>query len=98
MIYTKKNVVTFIQEVDLTNSIRRMLFSFLKPFSTNVPLLYTLKTSENRRASDVFRRYRSGTLVKNGLMQSLNPVRYFVWMILYKINGLKDKRKQNKKY
>ena len=38
------------------------------PFSTNVPLLYSLKTSENRRLSDVFRGYRSGTLVENGLM------------------------------
>ena len=37
------------------------------PFSTNVPLLYTLKTSENRMFSDIFRRYRSGTLVGKGL-------------------------------
>ena len=47
-------------------------FSTLKllnhyPFSTNVPLLYTLKTSEKRRFSDVFRRYRSGALLENGL-------------------------------
>ena len=39
----------------------------LNPFSTNVPLLYPLKTSENQRFSDVFRGYRSGTLVENGL-------------------------------
>ena len=39
----------------------------INPFSTNVPLLYPLKTSENLRFSDVFRGYRSGTLVKNGL-------------------------------
>ena len=38
------------------------------PFSTNVPLLYSLKTSENGRLSDVFRGYRSGTLVENGLI------------------------------
>ena len=36
-------------------------------FSTNVPLLYPLKISENRRFSDAFRGYRKGTLVKNGL-------------------------------
>ena len=35
-------------------------------FSANAPLLYPLKTSENRRFSDVFRGYRSGTLVENG--------------------------------
>ena len=36
-------------------------------FSTNVQLLYSLKTSENRRFFDVFRGYRSGTLVENEL-------------------------------
>ena len=39
------------------------------PFSTNVPLLYPLKTSKNRRFSDVFRGYRSGTLVENDLIK-----------------------------
>ena len=39
----------------------------LNPFSTNVLLLYALKTSENRRFSDAFRGYRSGALVENGL-------------------------------
>ena len=37
------------------------------PFSTNVLLLYPLKTSENFRFSDVFRGCRNGTLVENGL-------------------------------
>ena len=31
--------------------------------------LYLLKTSENLQFSDVFRWYRSGTLVKDGLIQ-----------------------------
>ena len=39
----------------------------LNLFLTNVPLLYPLKTSEKLRFSDVFRRYRSGTLVENRL-------------------------------
>ena len=39
----------------------------INPFSTNVPLLYPLKTSENLRFSDVFRGYRSRALVENGL-------------------------------
>ena len=46
-------------------------FYFLKLinlFSTNVPLLYPLKSSENQTFSDVFRGYRSGLiLIENGL-------------------------------
>ena len=38
----------------------------VNPFSANVPLLYPLKISENRRFS-VFRGYRNGTLVENWL-------------------------------
>ena len=41
--------------------------SIFNPFSTSVPYLYPLKTLENRRFSDIFRGYRSGTLVENGL-------------------------------
>ena len=37
------------------------------PLSTNVPLLFPLKTSENLWFSDVFRRCRSGTLAESGL-------------------------------
>ena len=40
----------------------------INPFLTSVSLLYTLKTSENFWFSEVFRQYRSGTLVENGLM------------------------------
>ena len=36
-------------------------------FSSNVPLLYPLKTSENRKSSNIFRGYRSGTLIENWL-------------------------------
>ena len=43
------------------------LINVFYPFSTNVPLLYPLKTSENLRFTDVFRGYRSGTLVESGL-------------------------------
>ena len=41
--------------------------SEIKPFSTNVPLLYPLKTSENLWFSDVLRE-QSGTLLENGLV------------------------------
>ena len=44
-----------------------MIHLKFNPFSTNVPPLYRLKTSKNLRFSDVFRGYRSGTLVENGL-------------------------------
>ena len=40
----------------------------LNPFLTNVSFLYPLKTLENHRFSDVFRGYKSGTLVENGLI------------------------------
>ena len=46
-------------------------FSFnrkLNPYSTNAPLPYSLKIRENLQFSDVFRGYRSGTLVQNGLI------------------------------
>ena len=46
-------------------NIRKKLYPF-NPFSTNAPLLYPLKTSENRRFSDVFGGYRKETLVENG--------------------------------
>ena len=45
------------------------------PFSTNVPLLYPLKTENHRRFSDVFRGYRSGTLAENGLIFSYSKMK-----------------------
>ena len=54
-----------IQHVILFNSkIEKCIFL---PFSTNVPLLYSLKKLENLQFSDVFRGHRKGTLFKNGL-------------------------------
>ena len=41
----------------------------INPFPTNVSIMYPQKTSENPQFSDVFRGYRSGTLVKNALNQ-----------------------------
>ena len=38
----------------------------INSISTNVPLLYPLKTSENLRFSDVYGGYKSGTLVEMG--------------------------------
>ena len=46
-------------------------FEGINQFSTNAPLLYPpppKKISENRMFSDVFRGYRSGTWVENGLI------------------------------
>ena len=43
----------------------------INPFLTNAPLLYSLKTSENLRFSDIFRGYGSGTLVEYGLIATL---------------------------
>ena len=41
---------------------------FGNSFSTNISLLYSLETSENRSFFYVFRGYKSGILVENGLM------------------------------
>ena len=54
-------------------------WSIFNPFSANVALLYTLKTSETIRFSDVFGGYRSGTLVENGLRGVWTPsVNYYM--------------------
>ena len=49
----------------------------INPFSTNVPLLQPLKTSENRKFLDVFKGYRSRALVENVLMSKfINDAKY----------------------
>ena len=47
------------------------------PFSTNVPLLYPLKTSENWGFSDAFRGYRGGTFVGNELTHLMPLVSFY---------------------
>ena len=51
-------------------------FKGVNPFSTDVPLLYPLKTSENQRFSDAFREYESETLVKNESFNFYSPWNY----------------------
>ena len=60
-------------ELSTFNSIALLSNHIFNPFSTSVPLPYPLKTSENQRFSDVFRGYRSETLVENGLRTFLGP-------------------------
>ena len=64
-----------------------MICYFINPFSTNVPLLYSLKTSESRKFSDVFREHRNETLVEHGLTQCLSPREKFPnpWVFLVRI-------------
>ena len=57
-------------------------FKLVNPFSTNVPFLYPLKISENLRFSDVFRGYRSVTLVENGLINHLIQIFNIVKVLL----------------
>ena len=54
----------------------------INPFSADVPLLNPLKTSENRRFSDVYRGYWSGTLVENGLTLGFSDTNSFreIWL------------------
>ena len=55
----------------------------INPFSTNVPFLLPLKTSENLQFSDVFVGYRGEQLVGNGLINVLtssvtqNGIKFF---------------------
>ena len=64
----------------------------INPFSTNVPLLYPLKTSVNLWFSDVFRGYWSRILVKNGLMENFTScaVKYtnFFWRQTYSLRRM----------
>ena len=53
---------------------QNQLFSktlYFNLFSTNFPLLYPLKASENLQFSDVFKGYRSGALIENGFPVTL---------------------------
>ena len=61
----------------------------INSFSTNVPLLYPLKTLENLRFSDVFRGYRSGTLVENELINDWT----FQWKMQFNPDGNKQAQK-----
>ena len=49
-------------------NLSRIYLQVINPFLINIPLLYPLKTSKKQRFSDVFRGYRSGTLVENGVV------------------------------
>ena len=46
--------------------------SRLNPFLANGPILYPLKTPVNQRFSGILRRYKMGTLARNGLTQPVN--------------------------
>ena len=55
-------------ELPLEYKFNGVQWNMVNLFPVDVPHLYPLKTSENRRFSDVFRGYRSRTLVENGFM------------------------------
>ena len=63
--YIHKYTASFNKKVYFGNVIKHKWN--LNSFSTNIPFLHPLKTSENLRFSDVFRGYRSGTLVESRL-------------------------------
>ena len=50
------------------------------PFSTNVPLLYPLKTSENVQFFYVFRGYRAETMVETGLSITVNRTKHRIFI------------------
>ena len=65
LFFTLKNFVCILLLVKNISAFWQ--YFLINPFSTNVPLPYPLKTSENLWFSDIFRGYRSGTLVENRL-------------------------------
>ena len=61
-------IKTFISALEKSYSqISETSINFFNPFQATGPFLYPLKTSENRRFSNVSRGYRNGTLASNGL-------------------------------
>ena len=65
------NMFAWLLTLAIINTFQANILNYSSnPFSTNIPLLYPLKRSENLRFSDVFRGYRSGTFVENGLTLS----------------------------
>ena len=74
--------------------------SHINPYSPNVTFLYPLKTSENRRLSDVFTGYRNVTLGEYGLssssrilLQAFQKIEIFDWILDWGLNVyLKIKR------
>ena len=68
LFFTLKNFVCILLLVKNISAFWQ--YFLINPFSTNVPLPYPLKTSENLRFSEVFREYRSETLVENGFSYS----------------------------
>ena len=52
----------------MQNKKKKLLLILLKPYQANVPFLCTLKTSENRRFSDVFIAYKNETLASDRLI------------------------------
>ena len=67
VIFTKNRTVFNGTESFLHQTENITQYQNFNPFSSNAPLLYPLKTSENLRFSDIFRGYRIGTLLENGL-------------------------------
>ena len=53
---------------------RHQRLNTINSFSTNVPLLYPLKKSENLRFYDILREVYSEKLVENGLIHQNCPV------------------------
>ena len=56
----------------LSHSIGQELV-YIDPFLTNEPILFPLKTPENQKSSNVFRRYKMGTMVRDGLIKFIIP-------------------------
>ena len=70
-----KNVLTNIWNIVNGNNLSKNLWR-LNQFVPNAPFLYSLKTSESRKVSDVFRGERKDALGTNGLI--IKPTKQIV--------------------
>ena len=63
LLFLKPSTMT-LESSDFRQSIphKRYLQAQISPFQANLPLLHTLKTSENLWFSDIFREYRNGPM------------------------------------
>ena len=74
MITTACRIPIIQKTLDIVNEVTMMFvkvkfekYNWLNSFLPNISFIYILKTSENKKFSDVFRGYKKGTLKRKGL-------------------------------
>ena len=79
--------------VELHNFATPVNSILINPFLANVPILYSLKTPENQRISDVFKGYKIGTLARYGLIKRRKKRTNYITNVFPSMNYCKVSRK-----